>query len=62
MRVSRDCIDDDRWIVNSRSSDFDCFSAVIDDDHFLDVHLALEMLPAVEDVAAHLLVLLHCVT
>ena len=59
MRIARYCVNDDGRIVLSRPSDFDCFSAIIDDNHFLKINLAFKVFSPLENIASHFLSLLH---
>ena len=57
--VSRYGIDDDGGVVLARTADFDGLGAVIDDNHLFEVDFGLEVFASLEDVARHLLALLH---
>ena len=57
--VAGDGVDDDRGVVLPRPADLDRLGAVVDDDHLLQVDLALEVLPPLQDIAGHLLAFLH---
>ena len=62
MGVSRDGVDDDGRVVLSGPSDFDCLGSVVDDDHFLEIDFALEVLSSLKYIATHFLSFLHLVT
>lgn len=47
MRIPRNGIDDDRRIINPRPANLDSLSAIINNDHLFDIHLALEILATV---------------
>lgn len=59
MRVARDGVDDDRGVVDPRSPNFDRLGTTVDHYHLLQVHLALKILPPLQNVATHLLAFLH---
>ena len=57
--VSRYGIDDDGGVVLAWATDFDGLGTVIDDDHLFEVNFGLEVFASLEDIAWHLLALLH---